>query len=225
MTATRAVELSVAGAAVFGELTQVEGAPGTVLLLHDQGGDLDSVRPFARALGTLLLDTLLVDLPGHGLSGGSWSADAGGAVRQALDLAARPGRPVGVVAVGAACALLLQQSAASVAAVALVSPRLTTAQLLAAEPWRSVPHVAFGDPCDLPVEASLQELGRWTRAWCMRVNVHRHEVSGLSRPTPHMTHASAAFIAEQIAYLSHPRAEVARAERRRPDRPVIAGES
>lgn len=208
MTKPRSVELDADGVAVFGESTERQDARGTVLLLHDRDRDIDALRAFIPALHTLLLDTVLVDLPGHGLSGGAWDADAAGAVRSALELAARSGRPVGVIAVGAAAGVLLRQAPGPVGAIALIAPTVTAAEFAAAPAWRSVPQISFGDPCDPAVARSLDDLGRWVRAWSVRVHVHQHEPDAAGAPTPHMTHSSAAFLAEQIAYLSSPRPAV-----------------
>lgn len=201
----RSVELAVtAEESVFGELTEVGDPHGSVLLLHDRGSDLDSVRPFTASLHTLLINTLLVDLPGSGLSGGEWSTHGGRAVTSALRVCADSARPVGVIAVGESCETLLALHPGPVDVIVLVSPRVTAGQLSTAAAWRHTPQIAIGDPGDALVAASMQELGRWVQAWSYRLTVHPDaDGPGLS-VTPHMAHSSAAFIAEQLAYAAAP---------------------
>lgn len=198
---SRSVEFALAdGESAFGELTEFADAHGSVLLLHDRDSDLDSVRPFTRSLHTLLINTLLLDLPGCGLSGGDWWTHGGRAVQSALRLCAQRTEPVGVIAVGESCSMLLGLHPGPVTVLALVSPRVTSEQLATAAAWRHTPQIAMGDPDDAAVAASLDDLGRWVQAWSYRLTVHSgSETAGLS-VTPHMTSSSAAFIAEQLAY-------------------------
>lgn len=221
MTA-RSLELEIrAGVSVFGEVAEIDGARGCVLLLHGPGADLDSLRPFAVPLQTLGLTTVLLDLPGHGLSDGDWSLDSSRAVRLALDECRRQHPSVGAVAVGAASALLYGQHPAPVRVAALVAPDISTTDLAAAEAWRVVPAISMGDPCDTSTADAMERVSRWIRAWSVRLNVHYLDPpdGGPGRWTPHMTHSAAAFIAEQLAYAARTVEELPRAALRQNEAP------
>lgn len=199
----RSLQLDLpSGASVFGEVSEVAHARGCVLLLHDRGSDLDALRPFASPLQSLELTTVLVDLPGHGLSGGTWGDDGASAVRQALDECRRLHPHVGAVAAGSTCALLYGLHPAPVRVVALVAPALTDVDLSGSDAWRVVPTISMGDPCDEATDESMERLARWIRAWSLRLNVHYLDPpeGASNRWTPHMTHSAAAFVAEQLAY-------------------------
>ncbi|MBI1377328.1 MAG: hypothetical protein GC157_07595 [Frankiales bacterium] len=201
----RSLELTLGpDVSVFGEVTEQPDARGCVLLLHDRGSDLDLVRPFAASLARLELTTVLLDLPGHGLSEGDWDADGARAVGAALDECRRLHPHIATVAVGSACELLYAVPPASVLATALVAPTLDDADLAGAEPWRVIPAIALADPCDEVPAQSMERLGRWIRAWSLRLHVHYLDPPDGARDrwTAHMTHSVAAFVAEQIAYAS-----------------------
>jgi pimeloyl-ACP methyl ester carboxylesterase len=202
MTA-RSLELEISpGVVVFGEVHEAEGAHGAVLLVHDRGADLDVMRPFTVPLQTLGLTTVLLDLPGHGLSAGDWDLDGARAVRLALDECRRLHDAVAVVAAGSGCALVYGLHPAPVRVAALVAPGLGSDDLAAAEAWRVVPVITLGDPCDAPAAESMELVSRWIRAWSLRMSVHYLDApdGGPESWTPHMTHSAAAFIAEQLAY-------------------------
>lgn len=203
----RSLELQVSpGVSVFGEVLEVDDAHGAVLLLHDRGTDLDAMRAFAAPLRSLGLTTVLLDLPGDGLSAGDWDTDGMRAVRRALDECRSLHPAVAAVAAGAACSLLYGVHPAPVCAAALVAPRLGHVALSEAEAWRVVPSVTMGDPCDEVVTASMDAVSRWIRAWSLRLSVHYLDPpdGGPGRWTAHMTHATAAFLAEQLAYAARP---------------------
>jgi alpha-beta hydrolase superfamily lysophospholipase len=185
---------------VFGELAEAPDSKASVLLLHDRGSDLDSVRPFAVPLRTLQISTLMIDLPGHGLSGGDWDSDASRCVESALSRCATGGLPIGVVAVGEAVAMLWRAEPQQACAVALVSPRLDAGWEERAEPWRKVPMIAMGDPSDPATRSALDELSGWTRGWAVQLSAHL--TGGPADWPPQMVHATAAFVAEQAAYRS-----------------------
>lgn len=212
MTTPRSLELEVSpGTSVFGEVAEADGAHGVVLLLHDRDADLDAMRAFAAPLQILDLTTVLLDLPGHGLSGGEWDADGVRAVRLALDACRSLHAGVAVVAAGASGRLLYGLHPAPVCATALVAPALTPADLAAAEAWRVVPTITLGDPCDEGASASMDAVSRWIRAWSLRLSVHYLDPpdGGPGRWTAHMTQSAAAFLAEQLAYAAHPRGAAA----------------
>jgi pimeloyl-ACP methyl ester carboxylesterase len=203
MTTTQSIELLVApGVSVFGELAEVERGNGTVLLLHDRGSDLDSVRAFAEALWSIQLDTLLLDLPGHGLSAGDWDVHGPQALELATAACSARSLATGVIAVGDATTLLFGIERPAVHAVALVQPRLTTPDLELADSWRRVPQISMGDPRDELAQQSMDDLRDWVRAWSLRMHGHYafDDADDHSRWTDQMRRSSAAFIAEQLAY-------------------------
>lgn len=202
MTA-RSLELELSpGVSAFGEVTDADDARGVVLLLHDRDADLDVMRPFTVPLQTLGLTTVLLDLPGHGLSGGDWEHDGARAVRMALDECRGLHAAVAVVAAGSGCTLLYGLDPGPVQVAALIGPGLDSGDLAAAEAWRAVPVITLGDPCDSAAEESMELLSRWIRAWSLRLSVHYLDPpdGGPGCWTAHMTHSTAAFLAEQIAY-------------------------
>ena len=187
---------------VFGELAEPIDGKAAVVLLHGRDSDLDALRPFAVPLRTLQISTLLIDLPGHGLSGGDWDRDGARAVELAFARAARPGVPVGVVAVGEAVELLWPCEPEGVCAVAVVSPRLAPDWSDRAQAWRQVPMIAMGDPTDSQTRSALDELAGWTRGWALQLSAHM--TGGPTDWPPQMVHAAAAFVAEQAAYRNRP---------------------
>ncbi len=52
-------------AQVLGEWVHADDARAIVIGLHDNGWDLDTLRPFAKQLRRLNVATMMVDLPGH----------------------------------------------------------------------------------------------------------------------------------------------------------------
>ncbi len=91
----------VRGLAIAGAASGAASGQGTILFVHDIGGDLDEFGPLPETLADLGFDVVLVDLPGHGLSDGD-EPDPGGcmaAVTEVLEgLADRA--PFGLVSVG-----------------------------------------------------------------------------------------------------------------------------
>lgn len=197
------VELTLAsGASFFGEWARVPDALGAVVLLHDVGGDLDAVRPFAAQLAKLMLDCLLVDLPGHGISGGDWDRDGPAAVAEAIDHAAtgQPAPPA-VMALGGSANLVLAQPEPAVSALVTVGARLSPTDVGATSPWRVVPMLAIADPGDEAARVSQGLVQRWIRAWFVQMHLHYRDPVGAGEPWPLQAPVStAAFVAEQIAY-------------------------
>ena len=193
-----------ADVSVFGELWLPDSPRGSVLLLHDRGSDLDSTRAFAEPLRSLELGTVLLDMPGHGLSGGDWDTHGAESIRLGLGQCSLTSTSVGVIAIGAAANLLLSLHPAPVGVAALIAPGLSSDELLAADLWRVVPQVWIGDPCDSATDQTMDILSKWIHAWSMRLFVHYLDGDGSAAGewTPHMTHSAAAFIAEQLAYLN-----------------------
>ncbi len=207
MTATVSgdiVEYSLGpGVACMAEWSRAQDAMGAVVLFHDEGEDLDALRPVSRPLHTLRLDALLVDLPGHGLSGGSWDEHGCQAVGLAIaHCASQVKPPPAVVAHGRATNLVLAQTDAAISALVTIGPRLSESELGPESPWRHVPMLAVADPTDAEAQQSRRLIQRWLRAWYLQLNLHytkarRHDPADWPLQVPT---ASAAFAAEQIAY-------------------------
>ena len=201
------VELDIGnGITVLGEWFAATAPMGCVLLLHDRDDDLDSMRPFARQMQKLYLATLLVDLPGHGLSGGLWEDDAQRAVGRAVAWCAATGLSLAVLAAGDIVRFVLAQAGPPVGAVVVIGPKLSPDDLDEDSPWRTVPMLAIADPSDPDGQRSQQLLGKWLRAWFLRLHAHYLDSDRRRLPEwlPQLTSASAAFIAEQVARSCEP---------------------
>lgn len=223
MTATVSgdvVEFSLgSGVACIGEWSRAQDAMGAVVLFHDRDEDLDALRPISRPLRKLLLDALLVDLPGHGLSGGSWDEHGCQAVELAIaHCASQTTPPPAVVAHGRATNLVLAQNNAAVSALVTIGPRLSESELGPESPWRHVPMFAVADPTDADAQRSRRLIQRWLRAWYLQLNLHyikarRQDPADWPAQVPT---GSAAFAAEQIAYRIPARDRMAPRARRAP---------
>lgn len=198
------VEFSLgSGVACIGEWSRAQGPMGAVVLFHDRDEDLDALRPILRPLRKLRLDALLVDLPGHGLSGGSWDEHGCQAVELAIaHCASQATPPPAVVAHGQATNLVLAQSDAAVSALVTIGPRLSEAELGPESPWRLVPMLAVADPTDAEAQRSRRLIQRWLRAWYLQLNLHYIKARRQAPADwpPQVPSGSAAFAAEQIAY-------------------------
>jgi len=191
-----------AGQLVLGEWLRVQQPRAVVLALHDTAADLDTLRPFARQLSRLTISTLMLDLPGHGLSGGTWHEHGEHAVSGALRECARTGLPVSILAVGASAQLALGQPEPAVSLV-VVSPSLSVENLNDAEAWRTTPLLTIIDSTDARGAEVQAALGRWSRGWYVRMNGHYGSGGAIDTGwVPQITHAAAAFAAEQFAYHS-----------------------
>lgn len=207
MTATVSgdiVEFSLgSGVACIGEWSRAQDPMGAVVLLHDKEEDLDALRPISRPLRKLRLDSLLIDLPGHGLSGGSWDEHGCRAVELAMaHCASQTTPPPAVVAHGQATNLVMAQDNAAVSALVTIGPRLSESELGPESPWRHVPMLAVADPTDAEAQRSRRLVQRWLRAWYLQLNLHytkarRHDPTDWP---PQVPTGTAAFAAEQIAY-------------------------
>ena len=190
--------------ACIGEWSRAQDAMGAVVLFHDRHEDLDSLRSVSQQLRKLRLAALLIDMPGHGLSGGSWDEHGYRAVEQAMaHCASQTTSPPAVVAHGRATNLVVAQTNAAVSALVTIGPRLSATELTPESPWRRVPMLAVVDPADTDAQRSQRLIQSWLRAWYLRLHIHYAEARRrdltdwpLQVPT-----GSAAFAAEQIAYL------------------------
>jgi hypothetical protein len=187
------------GAACLGEWTETADALGVVVLLHDYDRDLDDLRAVAHALAGAGLAVLNVDLPGHGISAGAYWTDGTAAVGAAAAFAQERGYgAVGLVAAGLSCSVLAGASVGATAAV-LVDPLSCAESPPRDDVWTTVPSVLIQDPRDDAVTAEIDEIVAQTRAWTLRVHLHRDE----QRPrldAPQIVAATAKFMLEQFTY-------------------------
>jgi pimeloyl-ACP methyl ester carboxylesterase len=98
----------------------------TVLLLHEPGVDLDAWTPLPIEIARQLeIETVAVDLPGHGLSDDPWDpAQLPDLLRFVPDLAPTPGRRFLIAAGTTATAALEQASAIELAGLVCISPEV-----------------------------------------------------------------------------------------------------
>jgi len=169
-----------------------------VVLLHDEGADLDSVRDLAIPLAQQGFSVLSLDLPGHGLSSGDFEDDAPLAIAAAA-LFADPHdtRGVAFIAVGATSAHLVNSPVRNCLGMVLVDPRAVPHNLPVGSVWRSTPSLFIVDPSDTEADAATELLAGQVRAWNVRCFVHRQAAS--SRPQ-HIRALSTKFLLEQSAY-------------------------
>ena len=209
--------------ACIGEWSRAQDSMGAVVLLHDRNEDLDPLRPIARQFHKLRLDALLIDLPGHGLSGGSWDEHGYQAVEQAIaHCSSQTTPPPAVVAHGQATNLVVAQTNAGVSALVTIGPRLSAAELTPESPWRRIPMMAVVDPSDADAQRSQRLIQSWIRAWYLRLHIH-YAKARRRDPTDwplQVPTGSAAFAAEQIAYLIPAKDRQPPRERRAPSKRV-----
>ncbi|HET8664914.1 MAG TPA: alpha/beta fold hydrolase [Nocardioides sp.] len=196
----------VPGVECLGEWTGVPDALGAVVLLHDLGSDLDSVRHLRQVLVSAGLEVLRLDLPGHGLSAGEYWTHGTAAVEAAVQYASERGAgDVAVVAHGHSCSLATGAVVAPVAAV-LIDPRSGDAAPLRQESWNRVSTIFIQDPLDEVTNAEVDRTMAQMHAWTVRVDLHpNREVVGHDGPLarlamPQVTGMTAKFLLEQLAY-------------------------
>lgn len=201
----RIVELALGtGAVCLVERSELERGLGRCVLLHDVGADLDGMRQFVEPLQRIDLDTVLIDLPGSGLSSGDLDEDGRAAVESALLYAQAGDVAVLVVAEGRAADLLLRsQPLGVVAGYALVSPRSDIAEdEFAASEWSTVPSLCVLDPHDQVADRVAGIVAGRSRAVARRVFAHKHAALSGGRPAWPLQAGSAiaTFLAEQATY-------------------------
>lgn len=96
---------------------------GNVLLFHDRGKDIDSLRSVAAAAHAGAFNVLSIDLPEHGLSRGDYDSD----VRSTIDKTIRSvrkmqGRAVACVVEGSTCQHVLSVDPGPAFALVLIRP-------------------------------------------------------------------------------------------------------
>jgi pimeloyl-ACP methyl ester carboxylesterase len=172
--APAAVELPGPEAPVQGIAWAWPGADLAVLMVHDIGADLDSIRWLAEPVAAAGVSVLCVDLPGHGLSEGQpeSAAAAIATVYQGLCRAV-PG-VTGVVAEGQAGSLLLSTSLdpAPVAAT-FIAPQPPGAAAPIASGWRFVPKLVIAPHGQDASGAYAQHILAATNAWSLRADLAR----------------------------------------------------
>jgi pimeloyl-ACP methyl ester carboxylesterase len=168
-----------------------------VLFLHDVGPELDLDRwgrlpEIVHARGH---DVLAIDLPGHGLSEGVFSAEAGiAAVQAAHEFAmAETGHSPAIVVAGGAAELVapLLEPACSLSALIIFSPRSTAAS------GGICPRLAFCGALEERASAAADQFLRASRGWTLVSSFGTAAQGHDLLATPH-----AAKIADQlIAFL------------------------
>ncbi len=199
------VELALAsGAVCLAERRDVERGLGRCVLIHDVGADLDRMRQFVDPLRRIALDTILLDLPGSGLSSGVLAEDGRAAVESALLYAGSGNSPVVVVAEGRAADLLLRsQPLGVVAAYALVSPRSEIGDdEFSGGAWAALPSICVLDPHDQEADRFAAIVARRSRAFAGRVFAHKYAALAGGRPSWSLQAGSAiaSFLAEHATY-------------------------
>jgi len=91
----------VRGLSIAGAATGPASGRGTILFVHDIGGDLDEFGSLPEIVAALGFDVVLIDLPGHGLSDGD-EPDPGGCISAVAEILDRMAdrAPFGLVSTG-----------------------------------------------------------------------------------------------------------------------------
>ncbi len=143
-----------------------------LLVLHDIGADLDSVRWLCERAASAGTHMLAIDLPGHGLSGGDLGPDRAEVVTAAYKwLSDSVAGAVGLLAHGRSAELLLGTDLGRppVAAAFLDPQRQEGAPSPSAPCWRHVPKLVVlskGMP-----DGYAKEIIEGTTAWCLRADL------------------------------------------------------
>lgn len=174
------------------------------IVLHDEGEDLVSLRWLSLRLLAEGISQLLVDLPGHGLSGGNTRDHLKAALDAAHAFAGSIGcTTVSFLAKGSTCRsmLLAEQSCPPVAAV-LMSPVGPAPDAIQHASWQHVPKLAFL-PRDHPASTAFADaVVRDTHAWCLRASLAfdpgRTALSAAAETQ--IGSITAKFLLEQIAF-------------------------
>lgn len=166
-----------------------------IVLLHDEGDDLDSMRPLAFALAELGFSIVNLDLPGHGLSSGDYADDAPLAIAAAAAFAdPETSRGVGFVAVGASCSHLVHAPLVDSVGMVMIDPRELPTELTAESIWRRLPSLYIVDPSDTAADAATEALSAQVRAWNVRCFVHREPAASIDAPLADVSAPDAAHM-------------------------------
>ncbi len=164
---------TASGHQLFGQRHLDDADAPRVVLLHDEGSDLDSLRWLRGALTAQGVCVDEWDLPGHGLSEGAYDADCHEAIISASRVA-DPTRDAGVsyVAVGGTCSRLLGTDLPEPVSVTLVRPDGPPPDGYRDSAWSRTPTLCLVDPSDPASDGAAQDLSRRIRAWYLRAFVH-----------------------------------------------------
>jgi pimeloyl-ACP methyl ester carboxylesterase len=201
------VELDLGrGLTGFGELCLTNSPLNALcVMLHDTGEDLDSLRWLALMLIAEGISVLLIDLPGHGLSGGNLRDDLAAVLASTYAIAESQGcAGVCFVAKGATShALLLSEQLAPPIATVLVSPIAASGGgPVQHGSWERVPKLAL-IPTGSAISAEFADaVVRETHAWCLRTSLAFDPQSDPLQPAAQTQIGSitAKFLLEQIAF-------------------------
>ncbi len=204
-TGVRIVELAIdSGPVCVVERRDVAGALGICVLVHDQHADLDRMRQFVGALDRYSLTSLLLDLPGHGLSSGDHARDSVAAIESALLYAQRTVVPVTAIVDGRSVDTLLRaQPLGAVAAYVMLSSRSDMSDdEFQASSWSDIPSLSILDPHDTEADRVATMVARLTHASAGRVFAHKAAVLGSGRAAWPLQAAqsAASFLAEHSVF-------------------------
>jgi pimeloyl-ACP methyl ester carboxylesterase len=164
----RPIEIRLENGETIAGIEEAEHASRfTLLFLHEPEGDLDAMLPLIGRVGLADVRKVAIDLPGHGLSSGTFApGSASSALGAALaDLRKRGWAPFLIVAAGAAAPLAWQLAAADdVMGLCLVSPRGAEAL---GESAPRCPILAFVSSTDTDAAADWQAMRAAVQSWCM----------------------------------------------------------
>jgi hypothetical protein len=212
------VELDLGqGLTGFGELCLTDSPLNALcVILHDTGEDLDSLRWLALVLIAEGISSLLIDLPGHGLSGGNVPDDLGAVLASTHAIAESQGcAGVCFVAKGATThALLLTEQPLPPIATVLVSPIAAAGGgPVQHGSWERVPKLAL-IPADNAMSVEFADaVVRETHAWCLRTSLafgsQRDQLQSAAQTQ--IGSISSKFLLEQIAFATAAQSERLRA--------------
>lgn len=187
---------------VFGERCAGRTDAAVVVLLHDRGSDLDSLRWLRTALVGDGFTVVSLDLPGHGLSDGDYDRDCQHAIESAAEFADPDGHlGVAFVAVGSTGVQLLRARPSNPIASVLIWSQARTDSSYDTSVWPRTPALLIVDPTDRDGEAAASALFTRARAWNVRAFVHReHESAGTAGWHVHAASMVSRFVLEQDTY-------------------------
>lgn len=178
--APAAVEFPGPEAPVQGIAWAWPGADLAVLMLHDIGADLDSLRWLAEPVAAAGVSVLCMDLPGHGLSEGRPESAAAAIADVYHGLCQAVPGVTGIVAEGHAASLLLGNPLdPPPVAVTLIAPQPPAAQqppgaaVPIAPDWRLVPKLVVAPHGQDRSDAYARDILAATNAWSLRADLAR----------------------------------------------------
>lgn len=143
----------------------------TLLFLHEPDSDLDAMLPLLGRVGLDDVRKLAIDLPGHGLSSGSFAPEEAVTALAAVlaDMRGRGWGPCLIVAAGATAPLAWRlATAVDVIGLCLISPRSGAAIGTTAP---RCPILAFVSSTDDDAAADWQAMRASVQSWCMAASM------------------------------------------------------